>query len=463
MRALILTGTIFFALFLSSPAVAQNDYTYVDSVSYRLYMENRWKELNRLGQCIDRDSIDYYYLDLRLGIACFETGKWNQAERYFRAAMDKNPAGETAPLYLRSILSDRGWRTESSEMVQEYDSSDKQRATGNIQKIIADFYAEAGRKSSDNNEIAGAVNYYFLGWQQTLSPKWTIRHRMSFVEQALNWSTYDQFGYSLTSTYYLGKGWEAGLNAGMISFRRDVNSFIDNTELISRTNIPSPQGNVIRDSIYITQTTIQGRTKVLSGVLHLSVNKRIRDFSLGLQGAYYHDQISPLLDSVSLENRRTVFLHPVNPVNIIDRIEVDTVQINTRNNIGYYQLGAGLYYTFRINGRLSLAIGGEGQYILSDQIHEVFLMPQLLLINRGKYSLQAYYFDKGYYPVSVSGGTQIYNTPDRINQKISCTLGVHLGKNTTVYLTGQHEEITDAFTGGQYRLLSAYLGTYIKL
>lgn len=463
MRASFLIYIIAIAIVPAARVAAQINYPETDSLTFRLYSEKRWKELCRLDRHIDKDSLDYYYLNLRLGIACYERGKWNAAKSNFRAAMDKNPSGETAPLYLGLIYADQGWTSEAEQLLQRIDSSSTNSKTNRLKRIISDFYLEAGRKSSDEPDLAGAVNYYYAGWQQKLSVRWSVRHAVSFAEQALNWSNYNQLSYALAPTFYIGKGWYTGLTAGIISFRRDVNSFIDESELISRTNLSTPQGTVIRDSVYITQASVQGATNVFSTVLHLSLNKRLNDFSLGIQGAFYHDRISPFLDSVFYENKRTVFIHPVNPVNIIDRPDTDSFRIDSRSTISYYQAGLNFSYTIRLNARLSLDLGSEVQYVHSDNIKEVFLMPLLQLVNRGRYSFKAYYFEKGFYPVSVSGGTQIYNTPDRINKKISCTLGVWLNSTTSVYLTGQHEMITDAFTNGQYRLLSAYIGTYIKL
>ena len=447
----------------STKVLAQYDFPSADSITYRLYMQQNWKQLAAMHKQIEKDSLDYYYIDLRMGIALFEQGRWNKAEKYFLKALAKNQAGQVAPDYLFRMYSAMGLRTEADSMYRLMDNITAPRMGYSRTKAIAGIYLEGGRRGSDESDIAGPANYYFLGLQHKISPSFTIRQSAMFLEQALNWSDYKQFQYSITPSWYLGKGWEAELTAGFISFRRDVYSFVENTKLIYHREFQSQGGKTIIDSLLITNNQLKGNSGVSTIDAHLLIRKKIHQLTLNLQAVVYSENIRPLIDSTHLENRRTIIHQPDGVVNIIDHPQTDSVRINNTGTYHHWQVGGGIDYTFRLPDGWSLKPAVEVQFIQQEQTNEMIVLPQLDVAKSGRFSLSAYYFSKGFFPVSMLGGSQIYNNQDKVASRISLTLGIPVVWNTSLYVTGQRDDITDAFTGQKYHLNSLYLGAYIKL
>lgn len=441
---------------------AQVDYPTVDSITYRLYSENKWKELAGWHSQISKDSLDYYYLDLRLGMALYERGKWTRAKRYFERALLKNPAGQVAPDYLFRIYAAQGFRAEADSMYRLLDVITAPRMSYAPKSWLSGVYLEAGRRSSNRPEIAGPAGYYYLNLQHKLSPRLQIRQSVMFIEQPLNWSDYKQFQYSVTPSYYFGKGWEAELTAGLISFRRDVYSVLHSEQLITHREFQNPEGVTIVDSVLIKDTRLNGNIGVSSALFHLTGRKKIHDFTLNLQSVFYSDHIRPLLDSTHMENNRTIVHQPDGIVNIIERVSNDTVRMDKGSTSNTWQIGGGLDYTFRLPSRWMIRAGLEVQLVQQDKQSELLFLPQVEIGKAGTFSLTGYCFNKGFFPVSMLSGTQIYNNQDRINSRYSLSLGISSRGGAVFFITGQQDKITDAFTGSDYKLNSLYIGAYIK-
>ena len=81
---------LFFSLLLFSiKGIAQEkvDYQFIDSITYRYYLEKNWKELVDVSKTGLKNDIDYYYLRMRTGIAYFEQGNYLKAEKQFKKAL----------------------------------------------------------------------------------------------------------------------------------------------------------------------------------------------------------------------------------------------------------------------------------------------------------------------------------------------------------------------------------------
>ncbi len=444
-------------------AQAQTDYPAVDSLTYRLYTEQNWKALAAMRSTIEKDSLSYYYVDLRLGIALYERGQWSKARKYFERAMAKNPAGQVAPDYLFRIYNAQGYRTEADSMFRMLDAITAPRMGYSSRQWLSGIYLEGGRRTSDRSDIAGSASYYFLETQHKLSPRFRFDQSVMFIEQPLNWSDFKQFQYTITPSCYFGKGWEAELTAGLISFRRDVYSVLNTDSLLSHREMQTPGGMTIIDSLLLMSTQQIGNTAVFSTLAHLTTTKKINDLSLNFQAAIYSEHIQPLLDTIHMENRRTIIHQPDGVVNIIDRVQDDTLRKDKTSSFNTRQLGAGLEYVVRFSSRWTVRPALDMQWVQSDQVSEFLFLPSLEIAKSGVFNLSGYYFSKGYYPASMLGGSQVYNNQDKVNSRISATLGIPLKGYATLYLTGQRDQITDAFTGSDYKLNSLYIGAYIKL
>lgn len=76
-------------------------YAQVDSVTYDLMMNKDWKQLLKEGNSAEKNKIDFYYLDYRMGMAFYYTKKYRLAQRSFEKAFSfyKYDDGLNASIY----------------------------------------------------------------------------------------------------------------------------------------------------------------------------------------------------------------------------------------------------------------------------------------------------------------------------------------------------------------------------
>ncbi len=84
------TGTVY----------GQRDFVQTDIQTYRLFTEQKWDSLLLTGNKALREGVDFYYLRVRMGIACFEQGKYFPAVRHLKTARGQNPSDSYVNYYL---------------------------------------------------------------------------------------------------------------------------------------------------------------------------------------------------------------------------------------------------------------------------------------------------------------------------------------------------------------------------
>ena len=70
--------------------IAQQTYPYFDSLTYRLFNQNKWDSLIIYGQQAIDKGIDYYYLRMRMGIAYYSIKKYSKGIEHFLKAKEYN-------------------------------------------------------------------------------------------------------------------------------------------------------------------------------------------------------------------------------------------------------------------------------------------------------------------------------------------------------------------------------------
>lgn len=94
--------TIWFILFAFHWLGAQDklDFNTVNNETYRLYLAQEWDSLIVTGTKALHGDIDYYYLRMRLGIACYNKKKYRKAAGHFTHALSFNQDDPVALEYL---------------------------------------------------------------------------------------------------------------------------------------------------------------------------------------------------------------------------------------------------------------------------------------------------------------------------------------------------------------------------
>lgn len=97
----LITGIgILFCFMTGSNAQEEVDFNRVNAETYRLYLEQEWDSLIDLGKEAIRQDMDYYYLRMRLGIACYTKKNYRKASSHFSVALEQNQGDPVAMEYL---------------------------------------------------------------------------------------------------------------------------------------------------------------------------------------------------------------------------------------------------------------------------------------------------------------------------------------------------------------------------
>ncbi|MEN8120498.1 MAG: tetratricopeptide repeat protein [Bacteroidota bacterium] len=104
---------IYITLIFSINLVAQEkpSYAEIDKKTYNQYLQGEWKELIKTGKLSIKNEIDFYYLQVRIGIAYYELKKYRLAIPYLEKAQKLNKNNElvTEYLYFSYLFSGRNF------------------------------------------------------------------------------------------------------------------------------------------------------------------------------------------------------------------------------------------------------------------------------------------------------------------------------------------------------------------
>ena len=116
---------LFFVLFFSMKGIAQDtlNSAIVEQKSYQLYLDKNWNELIKFGNRAINSGFDYYYLQIRIGIAYFEKKNYSLAENHFKKVLQFNSDDELAQEYLYYCFIYNG-RNEEARMLSRLFKSD---------------------------------------------------------------------------------------------------------------------------------------------------------------------------------------------------------------------------------------------------------------------------------------------------------------------------------------------------
>ena len=84
---------LLFILMLSCSGIeAQEKISFadLDSASLELFQQGQWKELKDIGLKGIDAGFDYYYLRMRMGIACYKLENYEKASKHFSRALEFN-------------------------------------------------------------------------------------------------------------------------------------------------------------------------------------------------------------------------------------------------------------------------------------------------------------------------------------------------------------------------------------
>ena len=129
--------TILLFLFLYSVSAQEKwNYPEVDRKSYELYEQKKWADLIDFASAARKNGIDFFYLQVRTGIAFYNLEKYNKSISYFRKAWETDNSQEWLQEYLYYSLLFSGRSVEASKIARHFSESLKRKIDFQNSQVI---------------------------------------------------------------------------------------------------------------------------------------------------------------------------------------------------------------------------------------------------------------------------------------------------------------------------------------
>lgn len=204
---------IFFFLFHSTSCIAQDtlNSALVEQKSYQLYLDKNWDELIKYGNNAVDKGYDYFYLQMRIGIAWFEKNNYRVAENHFKSALNFNSDDDLAQEYLYFCYLYAGKHDEAKVLSKTFSLSLAKKTGTDTASSLSFFIVEGGSKMSDsssyydkrkkaNSNYFNPAIYFQVGFGHYIKNRVSLFHAVTYFNQ-------DEFrGKTIQFQYYLQAG-----------------------------------------------------------------------------------------------------------------------------------------------------------------------------------------------------------------------------------------------------------------
>jgi tetratricopeptide (TPR) repeat protein len=239
--------TCLLVLLVAVSAQQKLNYADVDKKSYDLYTEQKWAELIDFADEARSNGIDYFYLQARTGIACYNLKKYRKAADFFLKAWKNDQSFEWLQEYLYYSLVYSGRSVEASKYAAQFSVPVKVKINyQNMKPLRAaleigysfnpDFDVLSNRSfdeelnvGSDYGEAFILKNYHFesVDYSHQLAPGVFLSHNFTHLginrEEQVFWGERNSFPvdisqnqYFINPTFVLGRKWYVSPSANVI-------------------------------------------------------------------------------------------------------------------------------------------------------------------------------------------------------------------------------------------------------
>ncbi len=256
----------------------------VEEDSYRLYLAKDWKHLSGFCDRAIRADYDYYYLRMRAGIACYETGHYRKAIRHFVQALGFNSGDETAMRYLYQSYQYAGQYEEARNISRHLDTASLRMTGADRLKALVFVSLEGGKKFSDSTAKFSPATYVQLAGQQDVNKRFSLFHALTYYGQDEYRQKIKQYQYYLSSTIPLTHRLLISPAVHVLHNDLSVRQFITTTTVKMPSQPPQPGQPQPQPTVSVNTTTtyVPKQTSAIAGALTLTGKLVYADVSLGV-------------------------------------------------------------------------------------------------------------------------------------------------------------------------------------
>ncbi len=388
----------------------------VEQKSLQLYQDKNWKELIKFGNSALKQNIDYFYLQMRVGIAYFEQKNYCLAEVHFRKALGFSSNDELALEYLYYCYLYTG-RTDDARLWSKKFSKELAAKTGTDKKSFIDFITfEGGTKITDSVYYHHTITlankttfkdtsyfkpavYFQIGLNHTIKNRVSFFHAFTYFNQKNFVGTLTQIQYYLKGSIPIKNGWSISPSFHYVNI--NFSSEQTTTDTLWPPGVlhrpPPPGFPPLRTTTTETTTTSNSSYYVGS----IAIQKIIKKFTLSIGSTI-----------TNLSNKR------------------DTLE--------FIHFGAIYYSPF---GNSKLVLGCTGYLHTIDYYKTTYqaVLPFVYVQPLKRFSLKAsYLYNKGN-NIIEDNGYFVNNSPDLTKSRWAVLANFYTSKKVSLYATYQLE------------------------
>jgi tetratricopeptide (TPR) repeat protein len=385
--------------FLAQDTITEN----FEQKSYQLYLEKKWPTLISYGKMAIAKGHDYFYMQMRVGIAYYEKKNYSLAESYFKNALKLNSGDELAKEYLYYCYLFNG-RFDDARMLSKTFSDSLSKKTGiNMSTSVTGIVIETGTKISDSSSYYDKTKknssyffnppvYFQIGLGHHIKNRASLFHAFTYFNQQTYIGNVKQIQYFLKGTIPFKNNWLFSPALHLI-----------NLNVASEVQSPPPR---------------PGRPPLSQTVISTS-NYFVGSFA-----------VQKIIKKVNLSVGSTV--------------------LNMSGNIQYIHSGFASYSVF---GNARLILGCTGYLHTSDSYSTLYASanPFIYIQPINRFSIKAGYFVNSGNNIVEDNGYFVNNSLDFTNSRFSFTANFTVSKHLTLYGLYQLENKTESTQQFKYR------------
>lgn len=436
---------------------AQLNFYKVDSISYELYKNNKWKELVVFGDQISQTSFDYYLLNLRVGIANYNIKKFNNAISFFKKANTNNSATSLPKEYLYWSY----WYLKNNKKANYYYNQLDKTTRQKINKIqmpkkkLVDFiYLEGGINfQEDSSNSIGNVTYLNIGVSANISSNLSFYQAYYYQKQALSGRIYQMHRYYAKPKFKY-KNFDIYLMFNYLQNNTDINSLANYSQVSTEENV------LLNDGLYydriktINQQNLTLGTNVISEQYYnIHILKLYSKFKVGVFGG------------VTITNNSTNVANEINGIenvvliyegNEVFNNDLNKNVTNTTETIYNYGVDFGIDITNKIG------FASEINVINASSISTLNYVITTTYKLNDKFNFMMNYISKNKLPFYYYDAAYLINNK-RKTQRLGFVSDIKLTKKLNLFFVYQHDIVTDDYLNKYINSNTLITGLKIQL
>ena len=385
---------ILFAVFTVIRANAQDtiNSATVEQKSYQLYLDKKWPELIKFGNKAIHLGYDYFYLQMRIGIAYYEKKNYSYAEGHFKKALSFNSADDLALEYLYYCYIFKGRYDEARLLSKQFNDTLAKKIGIDNQSKVGFVMLEGGSKNTDSTSYYDKIRktssnyfnspiYFQIGFNHYIKNRVSVFHALSYFNQQTFINRIGQTQYYLKMNIPTKNGWLISPAVHWVN--------IKTSNQILGPGMP-PQQHPPRPGSPPQQQTVSAFANYFIG--SLTIQKTIRKTVLALG------------TTVSNINSKTQFLHSG-------------------------------FVSYSVFGNSKLVVGCTGIFHTSDSYSTMntSLSPFIYVQPINQFSLKLSYLNNTKSNVIEENGYLVNNSADLTKSRYSVLANFNISKKVALY------------------------------